>query len=110
MPHQGSHRAQITTAPTVKCPLTPWCTVCLRRYLASRGRDAQMAARLLAAIDGDKDGLIDRADMRNAMTWANTADADAFGLPQFGGTEGTADTNRALGGAYNTRGRSNAER
>ena len=26
--------------------------------------DAALAARLLAAIDGDRDGLIDRADMR----------------------------------------------
>jgi hypothetical protein len=69
-----------------------------------------MAARLLAAIDGDKDGLIDRSEMRDAMAWANTADADAFALPQHDSSEGTADANSALGGAFSTGGRSNAER
>ena len=82
----------------------------LAAYLASCGDDAQMAARLLAAIDGDKDGLIDRSEMRDAMAWANTADADAFALPQHGSSEGTADANSALGGAFSTGGRSNAER
>ena len=82
----------------------------LAAYLASCGDDAQMAARLLAAIDGDKDGLIDRSEMRDAMAWANTADADAFALPQHGSSEGTADANSALGGAFSTGGRSNAGR
>ena len=82
----------------------------LAAYLASCGDDAQMAARLLAAIDGDKDGLIDRSEMRDAMAWANTADADAFALPQHGSSEGTADANSALGGAFSTGGGSNAER
>ena len=77
----------------------------LAAYLASCGDDAQMAARLLAAIDGDKDGLIDRSEMRDAMTWAFRAE-----LKQYGGSEGTADANSALGGAFSTGGRSNAGR
>ena len=80
----------------------------LAEYLVARGGDGAMASRLLAAIDGDKDGLIDRTEMRNAMAWASTGDADAFALPEHGGSEGTAHANRALGGAFRTGGQSNA--
>ena len=83
----------------------------LATHLASRGGDGAMAGRLLAAVDGDKDGLIDRKELRDAMAWANTGDADKspkFALPQYGGHEGTANANSALGDAFRTNGVSNS--
>ena len=60
----------------------------------------------IGAVDGDKDGLVERKELRAAHAWA-TAD-EARALPEHGGSAGTANANAALGGAYTTGGQSNA--
>ena len=81
-------------------------------YLVKRGGDGSSAVRLLTAIDGDKDGLIDKHELRAAHTRLTAlppaAGTAAPALPQFGGSDGTQNANAAFGGAYSTHTRSNA--